>query len=418
MKFIHAADIHLDSPLSGLSAYADAPTDLLRSATREAFSNLVGLAVDEQVAFVVIAGDLYDGEWRDYNTGIFFARQMGRLDAAGIPVFLAYGNHDAQSDLTKRLVLPGNVHSFSARRPETLRLSELEVALHGQSYKHEKTEDNLAVNYPAAVPGWLNIGVLHTALEGHAAHQRYAPCAVEELAAKGYQYWALGHVHEYRIARQNPWVVFPGNLQGRHVRETGPRGAVLVTADGAEIRSVERVLTDVLRWQVLPVDVSAAAHLADVVKLAGTAFDRLLAQEPEARPMAVRIVLTGRTAAHGELFGGEQQLRAEMAALAASRSADRAWIEKLRLETSPALSAAELASRADALTELHRLLADAPGDPGLAASLLDDLQQLAGRAPKELADLVPALEAIRNGAVGPIVESAIPDVLARLVQEG
>ncbi len=186
MKFIHAADIHLDSPLTGLSAYGDAPVELLRSATRNAFSNLVSEAIDESVDFVVIAGDLYDGSWKDYNTGIYFSREMGRLNAVGIPVYLIYGNHDAESDTTKKLLLPANVHAFGASKPHTFRIPELKVALHGQSFKHAATTINLASGYPAPEPGWLNIGVLHTALEGYAEHASYAPCSIAELSAKGY----------------------------------------------------------------------------------------------------------------------------------------------------------------------------------------------------------------------------------------
>src|SRR5690606_9384760 len=119
LRFIHAADIHLDSPLTGLSAYADAPVDRLRTATRDAFARLIGLAIDEGVDFMIIAGDLYDGNWKDHNTGLYFAGQMGRLKRAGIPVYLLYGNHDAESEMTRKLMLPDNVHVFDTRKAST-----------------------------------------------------------------------------------------------------------------------------------------------------------------------------------------------------------------------------------------------------------------------------------------------------------
>ena len=239
MKFIHAADIHLDSPLVGLSAYPDAPAERLRTATREAFERLVARAIEEQVDFMVIAGDLYDGDWKDYHTGLFFVRQMGRLRQAGITVYLLYGNHDAESEVTRSLQLPDNVQVFPARRAETFRIAALQVALHGQSFKHAATTDNLVPGYPAPVPGWLNIGVLHTALEGNAEHARYAPCSVAELQVKGYQYWALGHVHEHWVQRGDVTMAYPGNLQGRHIREQGARGALL--RDGFPARLPERL---------------------------------------------------------------------------------------------------------------------------------------------------------------------------------
>ena len=146
MKFLHAADIHLDSPLCGLSAYPDAPAERLRTATRSAFVRLIDTALAEQVDFLVIAGDLYDGGWKDFNTGLFFVRQMGRLQQAGIPVYLMHGNHDADSDMTSRLVLPENVHVFNSRKAQTFRIDALRVALHGHSFRTRETlEAALAV---------------------------------------------------------------------------------------------------------------------------------------------------------------------------------------------------------------------------------------------------------------------------------
>ncbi len=241
MKFIHAADIHLDSPLTGLSAYVDAPVEMLRTATRDAFTNLVTEAIELQVDFMVIAGDLYDGTWKDHNTGVYFCKEMGRLKRASIPVYVLFGNHDAESEMTKKLQLPDNVFTFETRKPTTFRLEHLKVALHGHSFKEKETTENLVTGYPAPVQGMFNIGVLHTALEGNSAHANYAPCSLDELHAKGYNYWALGHVHEHQIWKGASTVVFPGNLQGRHIRETGPRGAVLVTADETGIQEIKRL---------------------------------------------------------------------------------------------------------------------------------------------------------------------------------
>lgn len=414
MKFIHTADIHLDSPLSGLSAYKDAPAEQLRNVTRDAFTRLVDEAIEESVDFMVIAGDLYDGSWKDYNTGHFFCREMGRLNQVGIPVYLLLGNHDADSEMTKKLTLPANVHQFESRKPSTFRIEALKVALHGRSYKEAATLENLATSYPAPVAGWLNIGVLHTALEGYAAHASYAPCSVAELNAKGYDYWALGHVHEHAIVQQSPWLVFPGNLQGRHIRETGPRGAVLVTADETGIQSVERLLVDALRWKVVAVDASEASTLQEVVRQVGTAFERLLSETPDQIFLAVRVYIKGKTAAHGELFGLESQLREEILGQAAGHGIDRLWVEKVRLETEPLTDASQVAERTDAIADLQRLLADAPTDVAFLKSLMDDLRPLVDKAPLELIKSVPELDAIRNGNVAGIVKAVSPGLLAYL----
>jgi len=417
MRFIHAADIHLDSPLRGLAAYQNAPVEALRNATRDAFTNLVNEAIELAVDFLVIAGDLYDGAWRDFNTGHFFVREMGRLHQAGIPIYLLYGNHDAESEMTRRLGFPPNVHVFDTRRAQTFRIDALRVALHGRSFKDAATLENLAVGYPDPVAGWLNVGVLHTALEGDAAHARYAPCSLAELNARGYDYWALGHVHEHAVLQREPaWVVFPGNLQGRHIRETGPRGAVLVTADAGGIVSVERLIVDVLRWERLEVDAAAATDLADVVALAGRALGELLARQDDRRPLSVRVTITGRSAAHGDLFGQYRQLREELLAQAAALGGDRLWIEKVRVETLPPADERQLRERSDAIADLQALLQEVAQDEAFLRSLTDDLRQLTGKAPAELAEAVPDFEAIRAGDVAALVRSVTPGLLARLAQ--
>jgi len=416
LKFIHTADIHLDSPLSGLAAYKDAPADLLRTVTRDAFTRLVDEAIEEAVDFMIIAGDLYDGSWKDYNTGHFFCREMGRLNKVGIPVYLLFGNHDADSDMTRKLTLPPNVHQFESRKTSTFRIEELKVALHGRSYKDAATVENLAATYPAPIAGWLNIGVLHTALEGYAAHANYAPCSLAELSVKGYDYWALGHVHEHAILQKDPWIVFPGNLQGRHIREAGARGAMLVMADESGIHSVERLLVDVLRWQLIDVDASAVTTLNEVVRLVGQAFEQLIAETPDKIYLSVRVCIKGRTAAHGELFGLESQLREEILGQAAGQGIDRFWVEKVRIETEPIIDAADIAARSDAIADLQGFLDAAPEDAALLESLLADLRPLVDKVPLELIQSIPELDAIRSGNLADIVKSVTPGLLAYLTK--
>lgn len=417
MRFIHAADIHLDSPLTGLAAYPDAPAELLRTATRDAFANLVSVAIEEKIDFMVIAGDLYDGNWKDFNTGIFFSGQMGRLKVAGIPVYLLYGNHDADSEMTRTLALPDNVHKFPSNKAGTFLLPELKVALHGRSFKDAATTENLAVNYPAPEAGWLNIGVLHTALEGNTSHANYAPCSIAELEARGYQYWALGHVHEHRVWRGESVIAFPGNLQGRHIRECGPRGALMVTAEGADIGTVERLHVDVLRWHALEVDVATAANLDESVRLIGRALE-LLVEESGALPLVVRVTLTGASPAHGELFGLETQLRAEVLAHAASIGSERLWIEKVRLDTTPHDLAADVSARSDAVADLQALLLKAEFDPVFMKSLQEDLMQLIGKLPLEVVEALPSVRSVREGETDSLVRSIGPALLDHVAKAG
>ena len=417
MKFIHSADIHLDSPLTGLSAYTDAPVEMLRTATREAFTNLVTEAIEQQVDFMVIAGDLYDGTWKDHNTGIFFCKEMGRLKKAGIPVYVLFGNHDAESEMTKKLQWPDNVFTFESKKPTTFRLDHLKVALHGQSFKAKETTENLSAGYPNPVPGIFNIGVLHTALGGYANHANYAPCSLDELYAKGYDYWALGHVHEHQIWRDKSVVVFPGNLQGRHIRETGARGAVMVTVDEGGIQEISRVIVDVLRWHNLDVDVSNCQVLADVIKTIGKSLERLLANEPSHIPIAVRISVVGNTAAHGELFGLESQLRAEILAVVASTgSTEKIWVEKVKIGTSWSDDGEAMRERADALSDLQNILLVAENDPELIKDLQDDLLGLVGKMPYELQAAVPYFDAVRQGDLSALICEIRPGLISYLAK--
>lgn len=412
MRFIHAADIHLDSPLRGLSAYQDAPAERLRGATREAFSQLVTTAIDERVDFVVIAGDLYDGDWPDFNTGLFFCSEMGRLHRAGIPAYVLFGNHDAESHMTKALRLPDNVHRFSAHEAQVHVIEPLRVALHGRSFKERDTTENLAAGYGAPLRDHFNIGVLHTALEGHGDHAHYAPCTLDELHAKGYDYWALGHVHEHKVWTGRSTLCFPGNLQGRSIRETGRRGAVMVTVDPHDPRpQVERLYLDVLRWESVEVDVSACSHLDAV----GAATSRRLATllETDAQvPRAVRVTFTGETPVHGELFGHEQALRAHVLAEVAAIGHDRLWLEKVKLATRPQ-AAATGALGHEALAELDALLREARQDETLQRELRDEFSQMLAKAP-ELAHEHPAFQRVREGDLAALIDDVVPGLLARL----
>ena len=328
--FLHAADIHLDSPLRGLEAYQDAPLEQIRLAARRAFDNLVELALDEKVAFVLLAGDLYDGDWKDYNTGIYFVNRMGRLREAGIPVIMVSGNHDAASQITKSLKLPDNVTLFPHRSVGTLLLDHYGVAIHGQSFSSRSVMDDLVRNYHQGNPALFNIGLLHTSLNGRPGHEPYAPCTLDALRSKGYQYWALGHVHQREEICRDPWVVFSGNIQGRHIRETGTKGCTLVSVDEGRVISVEERELDVLRWAVCRVDAARCESGDSLCDLVREAFEEKRA-EADGRPLAVRLIVEGITALHSELNEDALQWNEEFRAVAASLG--DVWIEKVVMKT-------------------------------------------------------------------------------------
>ena len=419
-RFIHTADIHLDSPLRGLAGQEGGAAERIRAAPREAFDTLIGQAIQEAVDFVIIAGDLYDGNWRDYRTGLFFARQIGRLAAKGIPVFLLYGNHDAESQITRRLVLPGNVRTFSSRQPETLALEELGVTLHGQSFRQRDVTDNLVPDYPQPRQGTFNIGVLHTGLGGMGGHANYAPCALHELVNKGYDYWALGHVHQGHVLHERPHVVFPGNLQGRHIREPGAKSAYLVTVSDGELAELSPIHADVVRWALLSVSVDDCTQINEVVDRVRTAIENAIDRDSDGRLLACRIELTGKGEIHGRLLASGEHLVAEVRGAALGLGEEAAWIERVVIATQPVVDAAMLHGREDALGELQRMLEAAGEDEDLHERLKADIGRLVSGLPHELrAESEDAvLEAAIDGEYAELVGEMSGYLMARITAQG
>jgi DNA repair exonuclease SbcCD nuclease subunit len=414
-KFLHVADIHLDSPLSGLARYEGVPVDEVRLATRTALTGLVDLAIEEGVAFVVIAGDIYDGDWPHFGTGLFFCAAMGKLERAAIAVYLVYGNHDAQSVLTKKLPLPPNVHVFPTNKAKTFVHQGTGAALHGRSYKDRDTRDNLAAQYPPAIQGVFNIGVLHTALGGRPPHAPYAPCSIAELSAKGYQYWALGHVHDFEIVSTSPYIVFPGNLQGRSIRECGPKGAVIVTVQDQDILlDPQRIPLDSVRWMRVDVDVTDIKSEADLHTQIRTRLEEAFSTQSDGRALLVRVALLGTTSLHGWLTGSKDQLDNDIRGIAISVS-ERLWVEKISLKTEPLVQVS--AGGFSVVDELGSLLAEGAQDPELKQKLLADLSEFLGRIPSDLATEDDLLFAVRQGETEDLLAIATAALTARLEGE-
>ena len=412
-RFLHAADPHLDSPLQGLEAHEGAPVDVLRGASRRAFENLVQLAIDEPVDFLVIAGDLFDGDWRDYSTGLFFRGQMTRLQDRGIPVYVIKGNHDAASVISKKLRLPDNVRDFSTRAVESMEVHGLPVVIHGRGFPQRAVPENLASDYPAAVSGKFNLGLLHTSLTGRPGHDTYAPCSEQDLRDKGYGYWALGHVHQPEVISKDPWIVFAGNCQGRHARETGSRGCRLVAVnDSLEVESVDWRTLDVVRWQALTLDLTGATREAEALERIRASLSDA-ASEAEGRLVAARITLTGATALHGVFHRDAERLRAEVLALAQDFGEGTIWIERIKIATSPVYDLSQLAQR-DALTKivLETLEEATRGFEALPDDIADMLRVL---PPEVRTELEGEWDPQRRGAV---IEEVRAIVLAALERRG
>jgi len=403
-KFIHTADIHLDSPLHRLEAYEGAPRQEIRQATRRALENLVDLARAESADFIIIAGDLFDGDWQDYHTGLYFVSQMQRLKAAGIEVYIVSGNHDAASQITRRLPYPDNVHRFAHRSPETRLLENLKIALHGQSFARPAVTANLVLGYPEPVPGYFNIGLLHTSLNGRQGHAPYAPCTLADLETRGYDYWALGHVHAFEIVAQDPPVVFPGCIQGRHIRETGAKGAVLVSVSDNSPPDIVHHPLDVIRWASVDVDLTNAdTRQAALDRFATVLTEAVQASDP--LPLIARVVFRGRTPIHAVIAGDPDHWKEAVRSTAMAQFGERIWIERVILDTRRPLKTEPEPAAPGPLRELEQVMDQIRADEDLLITLGDELHGLFRKLPAEY----------RRGSRA--IDPSDPDHLRRIVNQ-
>lgn len=416
-KFIHAADIHLDSPLRGLSRYESAPVDTIRDACRRAFQNLVDLAIEEKVAFVLLAGDLYDGDWKDYSTGIFLSRQMGRLNQHNIKVFCVAGNHDAANRMTKALDTPSNMKMFSAGKVETVKLEELSVAIHGRSFKTRHVDENLAVGFCEAEKGVFNIGLLHTSLDGREGHANYAPCSLDDLFSKGYQYWALGHIHKQEIVSKDPFVVFPGCIQGRHIRERGPKGCVIVTVEDETAKEIEIIPLDVLRWTQIEIDLTEIEERRDILEKIREAIEQEQ-RSADDRPLAMRIRLIGATKLSDQLAAFPEKFEQQIKALGAEIAGDQLWIERVENKTQGKYDLETAMADDNALGKLLKSIISTPNDVDMINGLADTIADLRQKVPPKAFGPDTILDLNDEQTIKRITQEAKKMLIGRMLSTG
>jgi DNA repair exonuclease SbcCD nuclease subunit len=270
-RFIHTADLHLDSPLKALNRRNADLAEAVGVATRAAFERIIDKAIEENVDALLIAGDLYDGSIRDMRTGLYLADSLRRLGDAGIHTFIILGNHDAET--VAKPPFP-DVDTLSVFKPKasTHRFEEHEVAIHGASFRDRSVTIDMTPDYPEPVQGWVNIGMLHTSLGGFSEHAEYAPTSPARLSDKGYDYWALGHIHKSQVIQEGsperPWIVYPGIPQGRDMGETGMGRAVLGTVSGGRV-DLEWFDTSAVVLDRVSVDLGSAETFEDIRAKAG-----------------------------------------------------------------------------------------------------------------------------------------------------
>ena len=368
MLLVHAADIHLDSPLRGLSRVGEDNARELRRSTRRALANLVNLVLERQAKLLVIAGDLYDGSWHDFGTGQFFIEQMAKLHDEGIPVVIASGNHDAASQITRSLTLPPTVHLLATDKPESITFDDLGAVVHGQGYAFRDVKENLAAKYPDRISGLINIGVLHTAGAGPSDHLPYAPCSVADLETLRYNYMALGHVHQRGPVADGEFPAwFSGNLQGRNPRETGPKGALLVELQAGLRAEPTFEAVDVARWGRIDVDATGMTDYDDLAVMVRDLMRDEVA-DAEGRTVILRVNITGTSAIAGRL-ADDERLSADMESLAVQSGA---VLDKVKVRVRPPAPPDPEAQRIrDAVAEAANTLAADDGTITTTMQTLD-----------------------------------------------
>lgn len=300
-RFIHAADLHLDSPFRGLAKAPDPVRTDLADATFLALKQLTDTAIAEKVDFIVIAGDLFDEADRSLRAQLAMIREWERLAAEGIAVFAIHGNHDHLGGRRAKLKLPSTVHLFGAERvtsmPAYSRTGDLVAYIYGISYGERAESRNLAAAY-CTVPGApYHIGLLHANVGGNPAHDPYAPCTIEDLIGTGIHYWALGHIHKREMLHEYPHIAYAGNIQGRNPRELGAKGCYIVDVSGTGKTDVRFAALDVVRWIEKTVSIEGISTEQELLLLLEKQAAGAAAEE-QGRSVMLRLRLQGRGELH------------------------------------------------------------------------------------------------------------------------
>ena len=418
LRFVHTADLHLDSPFIGLKAIApDNIVGALREATFEAYDNIIELCIAEQVDALLIAGDVYDGADRSLRAQLKFVEGLRRLDAAEIRSFVCHGNHDPLNGWEARLDLPDGCVRFNSEvTGEPIFSDEPERAVvYGVSYPQREVRENLSPLFHNLHRSNFNIGLLHANVGGNTDHDSYAPCSVSDLEETSIDYWALGHVHTRSVLREKePSIVYPGNPQGRHPNELGARGAYLVEVDESGNVELEFRPVDVIRWERRELDIADLEDEQDVLNAVYNLADSAL-DEVEGRPVVLRLALSGRGAMNRWLRQTDtiedvlEQLNDEYAG-----GSPWLWCERIQLETASPIDREQVMRREDFVGDLARVVEGIMENPDALDEMQLSLRELydTPRARRYLRELLPAGDEMRQ-----ILSAAEEECLAGLLDE-
>jgi DNA repair exonuclease SbcCD nuclease subunit len=387
VRFLHSADLHLDSPLRSLASRNSELATLLEDASRTVLCRLVDTAIEEAVDAVLIAGDLFDGELRDVRTAKLLERELQRLADVNIPVFIIWGNHDAEAKLGDVLDLPANVHTFDGRGGSAS-FADDQAVVHGVSFAKRKAPDSLLPKFSPPAPGCFNIGMLHTSLTGSEGHNSYAPCTVQELIDMGYDYWALGHIHKRKVHHPDPAIVMPGNPLGRHINESGERSISLVSLEQGKSPEITTVSIAPVRFERISVALDGIDERRDAFDLITDTIEQFR-ENNDVDHLIVRVELIGATSVTSHYHRNKESVLIELRLRYEHR--DDLWIDSLDTRK---LCAAESNSH-NTKPAVHNFISSLQtlineellSSPNLRDSIHEDLDKLTRALPGELNDM-------------------------------
>lgn len=410
-RFIHTADIHLDSPLRSLSLRNPELSGLIGDSTRQALIAIVDLCLAEDVDALIIAGDLYDGDQTSMKTARFLGDQMQRLHEAGIETYKIRGNHDALSKITQELVLPPSVKVFGARA-ETIQFTRngLDIAVHGLSFTKPHAPEGLLPKYRPPVSDAVNIGIMHTSLAGAPGHDAYAPCNILDLHGSGFDYWALGHIHQRTHHQGARTVIMPGMPQGRDINENGAKTVSLVTVADDSTITVEERLTSIAQFERVGIDLTGISEWRDAVGAIEAAI-RIERDRTRSPHLVARLRMTGQTPLSWRLMRDIDLLQTE-----AEQRAERigqTWIEKIEIAVQPPAAVGEAV--ADPVIELGELMRDdVIGRTGFRDDIREMVKDLLADLPPESRGFAGHDEATFDRFVEELMLRSTDEISARL----
>ncbi len=379
VRFIHTADLHLDAPFSGIAQWDEELADHLRKATFRSFDRIMRTAVDREVDLVLISGDVFDGETASLAAQVHFVQGLEMLAEHGIAVYVICGNHDPFPSWLSDLRFPSNVQFFPDDGVSSFRWErpgKPAVDIYGVSYRNAELRENLAHYFErGSDPAPLSFAMLHGTVGSPGPHRQYAPFGIGDVLHKGFDYWALGHIHKRSVIRErDPAIVYPGNIQGRHPNETGPKGCYLVELGPDRPPELSFITTHEVRYETLRVDLEDVADPVEMTENAKALLEGL--RDHDRERMIVRLSLEGRTPLHARL-SAEKQME-DLRSSLQQHFKGLVRLVKIIDHSKPAIDEAQLRQRNDLVGELWRAMEELEGDEEKLRGLIEEFRRAFG----------------------------------------